>query len=230
MPDPPALLAKLIDGGFIAPKPALSLRRRQRSRAGPAAAPTEQDQLIMKNTMRYAEHFLDEVLGPDADMLSEAIDRCKTLPGIARAARKNARCRRGHGQEAQGGGVLDHCAGAVSRAGRRPRLQPRPERRRPRPCLRPHRRRLPRLRLPRPLRRPRRRNPPSRRPCDSRGATSTTISGPTRDMLMEPIEKCKTAAELRARIEKTRDTLANVAGKRKAEEFWNGILPRLPQA
>ncbi|MBZ0142698.1 MAG: hypothetical protein K8F56_03890, partial [Rhodocyclaceae bacterium] len=54
--------------------------------------------------------------------------------------------------------------------------------------------------------------------------------GPDADMLMEPIEKCKTAAELRARIEKTRDTLANVAGKRKAEEFWNGILPRLPQA
>ncbi|MFZ2911257.1 MAG: hypothetical protein WA094_15315, partial [Candidatus Desulfobacillus denitrificans] len=52
-----------------------------------AAAPAQavvsaQDQLIMKNAMRYAEHFLDQVLGPDADMLSEAIDRCKTLPEL----------------------------------------------------------------------------------------------------------------------------------------------------
>lgn len=53
--------------------------------------------------------------------------------------------------------------------------------------------------------------------------------GPDADMLVEPIERCKTAAELRARMEKTREALANSAGKRRAEEFWSGVLPRLPE-
>ncbi|MBZ0144789.1 MAG: hypothetical protein K8F56_14540, partial [Rhodocyclaceae bacterium] len=83
MPDPPALLAKLIDGGFIAPEAgAVAPAAATAAAPGQPAAPTLQDQLIMKNTMRYAEHFLDQVLGPDADRLSEAIDRCKTIPEL----------------------------------------------------------------------------------------------------------------------------------------------------
>lgn len=54
--------------------------------------------------------------------------------------------------------------------------------------------------------------------------------GPDADMLLEPIEKCKTAAELFTRMEKTREAIVGFSGKRKAEEFWNGVLPRLPKA
>lgn len=54
--------------------------------------------------------------------------------------------------------------------------------------------------------------------------------GPDADMLMEAIEKCKTAAELRQRMEKTRVALEGGAGKRKADEFWKGVEPRLPPA
>ena len=54
--------------------------------------------------------------------------------------------------------------------------------------------------------------------------------GPNGDMLIEVLEKCKTAPELRAAMEKTRDALQGGVGKRKAEEFWNGVAPRLPAA
>jgi hypothetical protein len=54
--------------------------------------------------------------------------------------------------------------------------------------------------------------------------------GPDADMLVEAIEKCKTPAELRIRMEKTRQALAGGAGKRRAEEFWAGVEVRLPPA
>ncbi|MBE7460756.1 MAG: hypothetical protein HS112_09545 [Zoogloeaceae bacterium] len=82
MPDPQGLLAKLIDGGFIAAEVAAAPAPAPGAAAPAQAVVSAQDQLIMKNAMRYAEHFLDQVLGPDADMLSEAIDRCKTLPEL----------------------------------------------------------------------------------------------------------------------------------------------------
>ena len=52
--------------------------------------------------------------------------------------------------------------------------------------------------------------------------------GPDGDMLIEVFERCKTAPELRAAMERTRDALQGGAGKRKAEEFWKGVEPRLP--
>jgi len=54
--------------------------------------------------------------------------------------------------------------------------------------------------------------------------------GPNGDMLIEAIEKCKTAPELRTVMEKTRDALQAGAGRRKSEEFWAGVQPRLPAA
>jgi len=75
MPDPQGLMAKLIDGEFIAVD-ASAVAPATASAAAPAA-PT--DQRVMQETMRYAEHFLDAVLGPEAEVLSEAIDRCKTM-------------------------------------------------------------------------------------------------------------------------------------------------------
>ena len=54
--------------------------------------------------------------------------------------------------------------------------------------------------------------------------------GPHGDSLVEAIEKCKTLPELRARLEKTREALAVAGSKRKAEEFWAGVQPRLPNA
>ena len=52
--------------------------------------------------------------------------------------------------------------------------------------------------------------------------------GPNADALVEPIETCRTLAELRATMEKTRDALAAGGSKRKAEEFWKGAELRLP--
>ena len=54
--------------------------------------------------------------------------------------------------------------------------------------------------------------------------------GPNADALVEPIEKCKTLAELRAAMEKTRDALAASGSRRKAEEFWKGVELRLPSS
>ena len=76
MPDPQGLLGKLIDGGFIAADASAV--------AVPAAGAlpgqiSPADQRTLQETMRYAEHFLDEVLGPEADILAEAFGRCKAL-------------------------------------------------------------------------------------------------------------------------------------------------------
>lgn len=54
--------------------------------------------------------------------------------------------------------------------------------------------------------------------------------GPHGDSLVEAIEKCKTLPDLRARLEKTREALEVIGSKRKAEEFWAGVQPRLPPA
>jgi len=52
--------------------------------------------------------------------------------------------------------------------------------------------------------------------------------GPDGDPLIQVIEKCRTLAELRAAMGSTRDALQRGVGQRKAEEFWNGVLLRMP--
>lgn len=57
-----------------------------------------------------------------------------------------------------------------------------------------------------------------------------TYLGPGADDLTALVEKCKTAEELGARLEKCRDVVQGMAGKRKADEFWAGVSARLPKA
>lgn len=57
-----------------------------------------------------------------------------------------------------------------------------------------------------------------------------TYLGPSADDLTAMIEKAKDAAELGRAFEKCRDVIQALAGKRKADEFWNGAVARLPKA
>ena len=57
-----------------------------------------------------------------------------------------------------------------------------------------------------------------------------TFLGPGADDLTALVEKCKTTEELKARLEKCRDVIQGMAGKKKADEFWAGVTARLPQA
>jgi hypothetical protein len=57
-----------------------------------------------------------------------------------------------------------------------------------------------------------------------------TYLGPSADDLTAMIEKAKDAAELGKAFEKCRDVIQALAGKRKADEFWNGAIARLPKA
>jgi len=56
-----------------------------------------------------------------------------------------------------------------------------------------------------------------------------TILGPGADDLTALIEKCKTPEELRVRLEKCRDVVQGMGGRKKADEFWAGVVARLPQ-
>jgi hypothetical protein len=60
--------------------------------------------------------------------------------------------------------------------------------------------------------------------------TLLTYLGPGADDLTAKIEKCKTVEELRTRLESCRDVVQGIAGKRKADEFWQGVSERLPPA
>lgn len=57
-----------------------------------------------------------------------------------------------------------------------------------------------------------------------------TYLGPGADDLTALVEKCKTPEDLRARLEKCRDVIQGMAGKKKADEFWAGVSARLPKA
>jgi hypothetical protein len=57
-----------------------------------------------------------------------------------------------------------------------------------------------------------------------------TYLGPTADDLTALIEKAKGLDELTARLEKCRDAVQAIAGRRKADEFWAGVSARLPKA
>lgn len=226
MPDPQGLLAKLIDGGFIATTgdaPAAT------GGAPQPAPPAPQDTLVMKNVMRYAEHFLDQVLGPDADMLSEAIGRCKTLPELRARLEKTRDAVEGMGKRRKAEefwmAVQALLEGKPIPAAPAAATAPPPAAPAPAPAAA----------APSPPPPP---SPPAPQPAAPQPSIQEAVRfarrylndnlGPDADLLMEPIERCKTAAELRIRMEKTRDALLGSAGKRKAEEFWSGVLPRLP--
>jgi hypothetical protein len=59
--------------------------------------------------------------------------------------------------------------------------------------------------------------------------TLVTLLGPGADDLTALVEKCKTVEELATRLEKCRDVVQAMAGKRKADEFWAGASARLPK-
>ncbi len=217
MPDPGGLLARLIDGGFIEPEKAAPA-------AAPAAlpsGPTPQEQRAMQEAMRFAEHFLDQVLGPEADMLSEAIDRCRTLPELRARLEKTRDAIEGMGKKRKSEEFWA-AAQALLEGKALPSPAPPPAATAPPPAA------LAPAAAP---------QSPAAPPQPSmqeavrfaRRYLNDTL-GPDAEMLVEAIENCRTLPELRARIEATREALASGGLKRKAEEFWTGVKPRLPAA
>ncbi len=209
MPDPQGLLAKLIDGGFIAAAaidaPAPAAVESAAPKAVPATAPAPEELHAMQETMRFAEHFLDQVLGPDADMLAEAIDKCKTLPELRVRLEKTRDAIQAMGKKRKAEefwiGVEAHIEGGLSAAAAPP---PPPPAAPPQPSMQEA------VRF-------------------ARRYIGDTL-GPDGDMLIEAIEQCRTLPELRTTMEKTREALQGGAGRRRAEEFWSGVQPRLPAA
>lgn len=57
-----------------------------------------------------------------------------------------------------------------------------------------------------------------------------TYLGPSADDLTTMIEKAKDLPALTAALEKCRDVIQAMAGKRKADEYWTGVSARLPKA
>jgi hypothetical protein len=55
-----------------------------------------------------------------------------------------------------------------------------------------------------------------------------TYLGPSADDLAAMVEKAKSPAELGASLQKCREVIQAMAGRRKAEEFWAGASARLP--
>lgn len=231
MPDPPALLAKLIDGGFIAadavaPIPATA------AAPAPAAAPATAtatapaaplEQQVMQQTMRYAERFLDEVLGPQSEVLAEAIGKCKTLPELRARLEKTRDVIEGMGKKRRAEEFWVAVQALLE--GRQPSA---PAQASPgAPAAAPA---APPAAAPSP--------PPPPAPAPPQPSIPEAVRfarrylndalGPNADTLLEAIERCKTLPELRAAMEKTRDALAAGGSKRKAEEFWNGVELRLP--
>jgi len=228
MPDPPALLAKLIDGGFIAadaaaaPNPAAASAPSQ-APAQAQAAPLEQQ--VMQQTMRYAERFLDQVLGPQSEALAEAIAKCKTLPELRARLEKTRDVIEGMGKKRRAEEFWVAVQALLE--GRQP---PTPGQASPTaPAAAPA---APPAAAPSP--------PPASAPAPPQPSIPEAVRfarrflndalGPNADALVEPIEKCKTLEELRAVMEKTRDALAASGSRRKAEEFWKGVELRLPAA
>ena len=228
MPDPPALLAKLIDGGFIAadaaaaPNPAAASAPSQ-APAQAQAAPLEQQ--AMQQTMRYAERFLDQVLGPQSEALAEAIGKCKTLPELRARLEKTRDVIEGMGKKRRAEEFWVAVQALLE--GRQP---PAPGQASPTaPAAAPA---APPAAAPSP--------PPASAPAPPPPSIPEAVRfarrflndalGPNADALVEPIERCKTLPELRAAMEKTRDALAASGSRRKAEEFWKGVELRLPAA
>jgi hypothetical protein len=57
-----------------------------------------------------------------------------------------------------------------------------------------------------------------------------TYLGPSADDLTTMIEKAKDLQSLTTSLEKCRDVIQAMAGKRKADEYWVGVSARLPKA
>lgn len=55
-----------------------------------------------------------------------------------------------------------------------------------------------------------------------------TYLGPSADDLAALVEKAKSPGELRGTLEKCRDVIQAMAGRKKSEEFWAGAMARLP--
>jgi len=55
-----------------------------------------------------------------------------------------------------------------------------------------------------------------------------TYLGPSADDLAALVEKAKSPGELHGTLEKCREVIQAMAGRKKAEEFWAGAMARLP--
>ncbi len=55
-----------------------------------------------------------------------------------------------------------------------------------------------------------------------------TYLGPSADDLAALVEKAKSPGELRGTLDKCRDVIQAMAGRKKSEEFWTGAMARLP--
>jgi hypothetical protein len=226
MPDPQGLLAKLIEGGFIAADASAAVAPAAAAASAPAAA-APQDQRIMQDTMRYAEHFLDEVLGPQADVLAEAIGKCKTMPELRTRLEKTRDAIAGMGKKRR---AEEFWANVEARLEGRPPPAPATPAAPPAPAVPPAPAASP---APPPPAKPATAAQPQPSAQEAvRFARRFVLDalGPQGDALVEAIEKCRTLPELRLALGKCRDALQVGAGKRKAEEFWSGVEQRLPEA
>lgn len=225
MPDPQALLSKLVEGGFIAAE-ASAAAAASPAAASPQvpAAPTPQDLRNMQETMRYAERFLDAVLGQDADMLAVAIDKCKTINELRTQLGKTRDVIEGMGKKKKAEEFWN-TAQALLEGQPSPAAAPVASPSAPAPAAAPP----PQPAAPPPSAQPPSTPQPSMQEA-ARFARRYLLDslGPDGDSLVEAIEKCKTLPELRARLEKTRETLESIGSKRKAAEFWAGVQMRLP--
>lgn len=218
MPDPQGLLAKLIEGGFIVADASAAPAS---ATASAPAATAPQDQRTMQDTMRYAERFLDEVLGPEADLLAEAIGRCKTLPELRTRLEKTRDAIAGMGKKRR---AEEFWANVEARLEGRPPPAPAAPAVPPAPAASP---------APPPTSQPAaaaRQQPSVQEAVRFARRFVLDALGPQGDALVEAIEKCRSLPELRLALGKSRDALQVGAGKRKAEEFWSGVEQRLPEA
>ncbi len=228
MPDPQALLGKLIEGGFIAaeapaaPVPAAS--------AAPPPAPpavTPQEQRIMQETLRYAERFLDAALGQDSETLALALAKSKTIAEFRIRLEKTRDVLDGMGKKRKAEEFWNTAQALLTGQPipAAPSVSPQPV---PSPAVA--------QAAPPPAAAPQQpaAQPPSPPPHSMQEAARFArryildALGPDGDALVDAIEKCKTLPELRARLEKTREALEAIGSKRKAGEFREGVQLRLP--
>jgi hypothetical protein len=177
--------------------------------------------------MRYAEHFLDEVLGPQADVLAEAIGKCKTMPELRTRLEKTRDAIAGMGKKRR---AEEFWANVEARLEGRPPPAPATPAAPPAPAVPPAPAASP---APPPPAKPATAAQPQPSAQEAvRFARRFVLDalGPQGDALVEAIEKCRTLPELRLALGKCRDALQVGAGKRKAEEFWSGVEQRLPEA